>query len=45
VSDSYGGSIDNVSMEHASVPEPASMLLFGLGLIGIAGVKRKISKK
>lgn len=41
-SDSYGGSIDNVSMETASVPEPATMLLLGLGLVGLAGIRRKL---
>jgi hypothetical protein len=27
--------------QYTSVPEPASILLFGLGLMGIAGIKRK----
>jgi len=28
----------------SAVPEPGTMLLVGLGLIGIAGVRRRISK-
>jgi hypothetical protein len=28
----------------SSVPEPATMLLFGLGLMGIAGIKRRFKK-
>lgn len=37
--------LDNISAESAPIPEPATIILLGLGLLGLVGVSRKKLKK
>lgn len=42
---SYGYSLDDLTFNIVGVPEPATMLLLGFGIIGLAGLRRKLRKE